>query len=136
MDANAEDRLTIEVIGHIARRAQGLPPDLPHPFTTDTELARYLHAATEIHDAPNAADPDAPRWQAVPRQALTRVVSSANSTQRQFNDLLINLIHQLDHRDRQQREELADLRQQLDTLTAQLASDRPVSTPCDEEAGR
>lgn len=100
---NTERNKTIMAIGETARRARSQAPSLPHPFETDANLAALLEAATLAsvggsgRGARARAGRLALRW-LLPGQA-------------EFNRVLIDLVHQLDHRDRQLREDLADLHQ-------------------------
>ncbi len=106
--AETETAKTIATINETARRARGEGPGLPHPFETDRNLGRFLSTA-----AVTAGGGGPSGWRGrIGRQILERLLPS----QVAFNEALVNIIHQLDHRDRQQREEIADLQQRLAAL--------------------
>ena len=105
--AETEITKTVTAIGETARRARGERPEIPHPFETDRNLSAHLTAATVAADGGGAG------WKArIGRQILRRLLPA----QLAYNAAIVDVIHQLDHRDRQQREEIADLHQQIAAL--------------------
>ncbi len=114
--ADPERVKTIAAIAETARRARGEAPALPHPFETDAILAERLQRATELARGRTGSG-----WAArLERLVAARLLPG----QLAFNEQLLHALHQLDHRDRQQREEIADLQQQLAALRAANAVDR------------
>lgn len=108
-EAKATHR-TVRAIAETARRAQGIQVDLPHPYETDQKLGQHLEAATVV------AGGDSPTTRV--GRARRRLLRLLFPAQVRFNHELIDIIHQLDHRDRQLREDLADAHQRLAALTA------------------
>ncbi len=101
--AATERAKTIKAIQETARRARSEPPALPHPFETDANLAALLDAATSASTGGSGRGV---------RDRLGRILlRRLLPGQLAFNRIVIDLIHQLDHRDRQLREDLADLHQ-------------------------
>ncbi len=115
--ARIETAKTVEAINETARRARGEQTGLPHPFETDQNVGRFLSAATAAADGGGIAGLGG----RISRLLLTRLLPS----QVAYNQALVNLMHQFDHRDRQQREEIADLQQELAAMTDRAAKDRP-----------
>lgn len=110
--AASEMNKTITAISEVARRARGERPALPHPYETDANLAAHLSIATAAATGGRQGG-----WRGrLERQVRNRVLPSQQS----FDAALIDIIHQLDHRDRQQREEIADLHQQLAELRSRI----------------
>ncbi len=102
--AATERAKTVKAIEETARRARSERPALPHPFETDANLAALLGAATSA----STGGPGRGLRDRLGRILLRRLLPG----QLAFNQTVVDLIHQLDHRDRQLREDLADLHQQ------------------------
>ncbi len=105
--AETEITKTVMAIGETARRARGERPEIPHPFETDRNLSAHLTAATVAATGGGAG------WRTRVGQLILRQLLPS---QLAFNEAMVDVIHQLDHRDRQQREEIADLHQQIAAL--------------------
>lgn len=97
--------MTLELIDALSCRAEqalsGDRPDsgLPHPLTTDRNIGIHLDRATEAQQllADNGRD-----------GGIT-TIGVARRLQAKLNEAVIHCIHQLDHRDRQQRARIDEL---------------------------
>ncbi|MEZ5379873.1 MAG: hypothetical protein R2733_25485 [Acidimicrobiales bacterium] len=115
--AEIETAKTLTAIDELGRRARGEDTGLPHPFETDRNLVTYLSAAELASTGGGVAGPVG----RIGRRMLAWLLPS----QIAYNQALVDVIHQLDHRDRQQREEIANLQQKVAALADAIdANDR------------
>lgn len=104
----ADDALVLRVIREAGRRARGEPlAGLGHPVAVDAKLAEHLEAATAHRTAPQGG-----RRAQIVNAALEPVLDQQGA----FNEAVIEVLHQLDHRTRAQQERIRDLEAELDRL--------------------
>ncbi|MEL7155726.1 MAG: hypothetical protein AAFN30_03905 [Actinomycetota bacterium] len=102
-------------------------PELPPPTLTNTNLRHYLAAAMETQPGFGAADQ--PTTGGV-RSRLRRMIGAPR--QAEFNAAVLHVLHQLDHRGRQQERRIVTLEARL--AAARRPADAVSAPPGDDGA--
>jgi hypothetical protein len=106
---------TIEVTAEraaAAQRGDEVGPSLPHPIRTDANLRHHLGVATVSSGRP------------VP-EVLRKIARRVGlPDQARYNDAIVNVLHQLDHRTQLQGRRIAELEAELTEARRTIAERR------------
>lgn len=108
----ADRELAIATIHELGRRARGDALEgLGHPVLVEGRLHQHLLAATALATLSESDRSD---------RLTRRTSSSITATQRRFNDEVLGVLHQLDHRSRRTEDAVWRLEQALAAIESRL----------------